>query len=165
MGTVENSYWYVTQGPGDLKWACTNCGFLAGFPFPRFSSHCFKDFFRYEEIECCTLKSELFSDLKLTNSDEFLSSLIWGQIQSPWVGDKVDSGIGLPMVNVLRVDSGVDIRWAYSQLRHRVPHTPCFSLDSASERLAKPRVIFSCRDAYKFRVDRRPGTAPQCGVC
>jgi hypothetical protein len=27
----------------------------------------------------------------------------WGQIQSPWLGDKVDFGIGLPMVNVLKL--------------------------------------------------------------
>ncbi len=29
------------------------------------------------------------------------SSISWGHIQSPWLGDKVDSGIGLPTVNVL----------------------------------------------------------------
>ncbi len=56
----------------------------------------------------------------------------WGQILSPWKGDKVDSGIGLPMV-CIGVEFGVDIRWGYSQLRHRVPYTPCFSLDSASD--------------------------------
>ncbi len=47
-----------------------------------------------------------------------------GQIQSPWLGDKVDSGIG--MVTVLGVDSGVDIRGGYSQLRHRVTYTIFF---------------------------------------
>ncbi len=56
----------------------------------------------------------------------------WGQILSPWIGDKVGSGIGLPMV-CIGVESGVDIRWGYSQLRHRVPYTPCFSLDWASD--------------------------------
>ncbi len=59
----------------------------------------------------------------------------WGQIQSPRLGDKVDfawhrvkvdSGIGLPMVNVSGVDSGVDTRWGYSQLRQRVPYTMFF---------------------------------------
>ncbi len=38
---------------------------------------------------------------------------------------KVDSGMRLPMVNVL-VDFGVDIRWGFSQLLHMVPYTTFF---------------------------------------
>jgi hypothetical protein len=34
-----------------------------------------------------------------------------GQIQRPSLGDKVDSGTGLPMVKYVRVDFGVDIRF------------------------------------------------------
>jgi hypothetical protein len=45
-----------------------------------------------------------------------------GQMQSPWLGDKVESGIGLPMVHF----AVVDIRWGYSQLRHGVPYTMFF---------------------------------------
>jgi hypothetical protein len=63
---------------------------------------------------------------------------IWGEIQSPWLGDKVDSGTGLRSTlaygslgwRVVVDDSVVDIRWGYSQLRHIGSHTPCFSLDS-----------------------------------
>jgi hypothetical protein len=32
----------------------------------------------------------------------------------------------------VEVDYGAGIRWGYSQLRHMVPHTPCFSSDSVS---------------------------------
>ncbi len=41
---------------------------------------------------------------------------------------KVDSGIGLPNAHGkwVGVDSGVDIRWGYSQLRHRVLYTMFF---------------------------------------
>ncbi len=62
----------------------------------------------------------------------------WGQIPSPLTGwlksilayrVKVDSGIGLPMVNVL--ESTLDIRWGNSQL-WQCSHKPCLSLDSAS---------------------------------
>ncbi len=49
----------------------------------------------------------------------------WG-IKSTWHRVKVDSGMGLAMVQVWGVDSGVDIRWVYSQLRHRVPYTMFF---------------------------------------
>jgi hypothetical protein len=39
-----------------------------------------------------------------------------GQIQIPWLGDKTDSGMGLPNAHgkCVGVDSGVDIRWGYS---------------------------------------------------
>jgi hypothetical protein len=57
----------------------------------------------------------------------------WGQIQSPWLVDKtnrikVDPGIGLPNVHgkCFGVDSGMDIRWGYSQRRNRVPLTMFF---------------------------------------
>ncbi len=51
----------------------------------------------------------------------------WGEILSPWLEDKVDSGIGLTST-LARVDHhgrcvGVDKRWGYSQLRHRDPYT------------------------------------------
>jgi hypothetical protein len=49
--------------------------------------------------------------------------------RSPWQGDKVDSGIGLPMGKCVGVDIGMDIRWGYilySHLRHKVPHTMFF---------------------------------------
>jgi hypothetical protein len=56
---------------------------------------------------------------------------IWGQILSPWLGYKVDSctqgrvkvysSIRLPMVHAfVGIDSGVDIRWGFSQLRYKV---------------------------------------------
>ncbi len=58
-----------------------------------------------------------------------------GQILSLWPGGKVDSGIGFPQCKCVGVDSGVNIRWGYSQLRHWVPYTMfffgfglCFSL-------------------------------------
>jgi hypothetical protein len=44
--------------------------FWSACRFADFSSHCFKDFFRYEEINVVRWRSELFSDLKLTNLDE-----------------------------------------------------------------------------------------------
>jgi hypothetical protein len=43
-----------------------------------------------------------------------------GQIQSPWLEDKVDSDIWLPKVNVLESTFG---HKGYSQLRHRVLYT------------------------------------------
>jgi hypothetical protein len=45
-----------------------------------------------------------------------------GQIRSLWLGDKVDSCTGLrsTLARCVGVDSGVDTRWDYSQLRHRV---------------------------------------------
>ncbi len=50
------------------------------------------------------------------------------QIPRLWLGDKVDSGIGLPMVNVLsRLWSGHEVSlYTYSQLRHRIPYTMFF---------------------------------------
>jgi hypothetical protein len=62
-------------------------------------------------------------------------SVLKGQIQSPcnWgikstltYRVKVDSGIGLPTGECAGVDSGVDIRSGYSQLRHRVTYTMFF---------------------------------------
>ncbi len=54
--------------------------------------------------------------------------MVWGQILCPWLGDKVDSGIGLRSTvtwvahsKCPGVDSEVDIKWGCSQLRHRVP--------------------------------------------
>jgi hypothetical protein len=43
-------------------------------PFRGFFPHCFKDFFRYEEINAVRWKNELFFYLKLTNLDEFDSN-------------------------------------------------------------------------------------------
>jgi hypothetical protein len=51
----------------------------------------------------------------------------WGWILSPWLGYKVESGIGFPMVHVvhvLRVDSGVDTRWGIVDFGIG-SHTPC----------------------------------------
>jgi hypothetical protein len=97
--------------------------------------------------------------VRIVKDDKFLCCaqlsrlLIRGQILSTWLGDKVDfchrfkvdsgkrvtvdSGIRLRSTpnahdKCVGVDLEVDIRWGYSQLRHRVPsHTRCFSLDSA----------------------------------
>ncbi len=50
-----------------------------------------------------------------------------GQIQSPWLGYKVDSGVRLPMLNVLEstlewtIGHTVWSRWGCCQLWHRVP--------------------------------------------
>ncbi len=55
-----------------------------------------------------------------------------GQIQSPWQRNKVDSGIGLPMVNVLEST----LEWTSGEVIGNSgigSHTPCFSLDSASD--------------------------------
>ncbi len=48
-----------------------------------------------------------------------------GQILSPWLGDKVDSGIGLTVDygTCVAVGAGVDISRGYSQIRNRVPYT------------------------------------------
>ncbi len=48
------------------------------------------------------------------------------KIQIPWRGDKVDSGIRVAHGKCVGLDSGVDIRWGYSELRHRVPYTMVF---------------------------------------
>ncbi len=52
-----------------------------------------------------------------------------GGLSQLWHRIKVDSDIGLPMVNAkcVWVDSEVDIRWGFSQLRHRVSNTMFFS--------------------------------------
>jgi hypothetical protein len=52
-------------------------------------------------------------------------TMLWsrGQILSPWLEDKVDSGIVLPMVHVLESILELTLMWGYSQLRHRVPYT------------------------------------------
>ncbi len=67
----------------------------------------------------------------------------WGQIQSPWLRDKVESGIGLrstlahtglPMVRkCVGVDSGVVIRWGYIVNSDTGSHKPCFSMSLCSK--------------------------------
>ncbi len=47
------------------------------------------------------------------------------------------------MVNVFGVDSGVDIWWGYSQLRHRVPYTMVFLMDFSAS-------------AFHFHADSDP---------
>ncbi len=42
--------------------------------FRRFSSHCFKDFFCYEEINVY-VKDELFTGIKLTNLGKYLKNI------------------------------------------------------------------------------------------
>ncbi len=58
---------------------------------------------------------------KTNSSNNFLKGKNRGQILSSWMGDQVDSGIGLPNANGTCL--WVDIRWGYSQVRHRVPYT------------------------------------------
>ncbi len=60
-------------------------------------------------------------------------------------------------IKCVGVDSGVDIRWGYSQLRHRVPYTdtPCFSLDSASDKRTEiPHVKNICFKKYILHLVR-----------
>ncbi len=69
----------------------------------------------------------------------FHGSKIWGQIQNPWLGDKVDPGRviwttlvwGLHMVNVL--GSTLNSTSGKVIVNPGIP-TPCFSMDSTSER-------------------------------
>jgi hypothetical protein len=63
--------------------------------------------------------------------------------------DKVDSGIGLPSAHgtCVGVDSGVYIRWVYSQLRHRVSFTMFlfgFGLRSQVPLCPIPPATFCC---------------------
>ncbi len=64
----------------------------------------------------------IFVLIKLTTVAAILKGLqILKPNPKPWLGDKVDSGLGLPQPMLyVGVDSGVDIRWGYSQLLHRV---------------------------------------------
>ncbi len=67
----------------------------------------------------------------LLNICIFFGNCFLRKILCPWVGDKVDSGIGLrstltsdwPWYPCVGVDSGVDIWWGHNQLWHRVPYT------------------------------------------
>ncbi len=48
------------------------------------------------------------------------------QVLSPWLGDKVNPWHRVVHGKCVRVDSGVDMGWSNSQLRHKVPYTMLF---------------------------------------
>jgi hypothetical protein len=82
----------------------------------------------------CILFSVVFTPLPLHPPPPGHHGSVWvlpeAKSKVPDWGDKVDSGIGLRgriwhsvvHVKCVGVDSGVNIRWGYSQLRHRVSY-------------------------------------------
>ncbi len=91
-----------------------------------------------------------------------VSKRIRGQIQSLWLRDKVNSGIWLRSILAYRVAHGksvgvnseVDIRWGYSQLRHSFLW---IGLRIRNWHDVKQSHIKNCRFIIRIRCENGPG--------